>query len=51
MQNMLAGIKPSWAVLMPMTQMIALFTVASSQPSQHRRPTKTVEAMVSTQER
>jgi hypothetical protein len=51
MQNTLAGIKPNWAVLMPMMHMMTLFTVASSQPSQHRRPTKIVEVMVNTQDR
>ncbi len=51
MQNTLAGIKPNWAVLMPMMHMMTLFTVASSQPPQHRRPTRMVEVMVSMQER
>ena len=51
MQNTLAGIKPSCAVLMPMTHIITLFTVANTQPSQHRRPTRIVEVMVSTHER
>jgi hypothetical protein len=50
-QNMLAGIKPNWAVLMPMTHMMTQFTAASSQPCQQRRPTKIVEIMVNTQER
>jgi hypothetical protein len=49
MQNKLAGIKPNYSVLMPMMHMMTLFTVASSQPSQHRRPTKIVEVMVSMQ--
>jgi hypothetical protein len=35
---------------MPMIQMIALFKVASSQPSQHLRPTRMVEAIVNKQE-
>jgi hypothetical protein len=51
MQNILAGTKPSWAVLMPMMHMITLFTVANTHPSQHRRPTRIVEVMVSTQDR
>ena len=51
MQNKLAGIKPNWAVLMPMMHMMTLFTVASNQPSQQRRPTNIVEVMVSTQDR
>lgn len=51
MQNTLAGTKPSCAVLTPMIQMSTLFTVANAQPSQQRRPTKTVDAMVNTQER
>jgi hypothetical protein len=51
MQNILAGIKPNWAVLMPMMHMMTLFTVANTQPSQHRRPTRIVEMMVSTQDR
>jgi len=43
--------KPNCAVLMPMMHMMTLFTVANTQPSQHRRPTKIVEVMVSTQDR
>lgn len=50
-QNRLAGMKPSCAVLMPMMHMTTLFTVASSQPSQQRRPTRMVEVIVSTQDR
>lgn len=51
MQNTLAGMKPSCAVRTPMTQMIALFTPARTQPSQHRRPSRIVDRMVNTQER
>ena len=51
MQNTLAGIKPSCSVRSPMTQMSTLFTPANAQPSQHRRPTKTVDAMVNTQDK
>ena len=49
-QNMLAGINPNWPVRNPMTQMTRLFTAASAQPSQQRRPTRIVERMVKTQE-
>jgi len=51
MQKTLAGTKPNCAVLTAMTQMITLLTVASAQPSQQRRPTRTVDTMVNTQER
>jgi hypothetical protein len=34
--------KPSCAVLNPMTQMIRLFAAASTQPSQHLLPTRIV---------
>ena len=51
MQNTLAGIKPSCSVRSPMTQMSTLFTPANAQPSQHRRPTKIVDAMVNTQDK
>jgi hypothetical protein len=50
-QNTLAGMKPIWAVLNPMTHTTTLFTPASAQPSQHRRPTRMVDATVNTQER
>jgi hypothetical protein len=51
MQNMLAGINPNCSVRMPMTQINMLLTPASAQPSQQRRPTRIVDAMVNTQER
>jgi hypothetical protein len=43
--------KPSCAVLNPMTQMIRLFAAASTQPSQHLLPTRIVEKIVSTQDK
>src|SRR5437588_2359183 len=51
MQNTLAGMKPNWSVLKPMMQTRTLLTPANAQPSQHRRPTRIVDATVSTQER
>ncbi|MFZ0478859.1 MAG: hypothetical protein WAL71_06895 [Terriglobales bacterium] len=51
MQKTLAGMKPSCPVLNPMTHTITLLTAASAQPSQHRRPTKIVDAMVKTQDK
>jgi hypothetical protein len=51
MQNRLAGMNPIWAVLNPMTQTTTLLTPASAQPSQYRRPTRMVDAMVNTQDR
>jgi hypothetical protein len=51
MQKTLAGIKPSWSVRKPMMQTITLLTPASAQPSQHRRPTRIVEAMVNMQDK
>jgi hypothetical protein len=51
MQNALAGMNPSWPVLVPMTHMMTLLMVATIHPSQHRRPTRMVEAMVSTHDR
>lgn len=51
MQKTLAGMNPSCAVRNPMTHMITLLTPARAQPSQYRRPTRIVEAMVNTQER
>jgi len=51
MQKILAGTKPICAVLNPITQMMMLLTPAKAQPSQYRRPTKMVDATVSTQER
>jgi uncharacterized membrane protein len=47
-QNILAGMNPIWAVLNPMMQMIMLLIAASTQPSQHLRPTRIVETMVKT---
>jgi hypothetical protein len=43
--------KPSCAVLNPMTQMIRLFAAASTQPSQHLLPTRILEKTVSTQDK
>lgn len=51
MQKTFAGMKPSCAVRNPMMHMITLLTPARAQPSQHRRPTRIVEATVKTQER
>jgi hypothetical protein len=51
MQNKFAGINPICCVRNPMTQMMTLFKAASAQPSQQRRPTRMVEAIVSKQER
>jgi hypothetical protein len=51
MQKILAGMNPSCSVRKPITHMMTLFTPANAQPSQHRRPTKMVEATVNTQER
>jgi hypothetical protein len=51
MQKTLAGMKPSCSVLRPMTQMSTLFTPANAQPSQHRRPTRMVDATVKTQDK
>jgi hypothetical protein len=50
MQNMFAGMNPIWAVLNPMTHTTMLLMPANAQPSQHRRPTNTVEATVSMQD-
>jgi len=36
---------------MPIMQMMMLLTVARAQPSQQRRPTNIVDAMVNTQDR
>jgi hypothetical protein len=47
---MFAGINPNWPVCIPMMQINTLFTAAKAQPSQHRRPTSTVDATVKTQE-
>ncbi len=51
MQKTFAGMKPNCAVRNPMTHMITLLTPARAQPSQHRRPTRMVEATVKIQER
>jgi hypothetical protein len=51
MQNTLAGMNPSWSVLRPMMQTRTLLMPASAQPSQHRRPTRIVDATVKTQDR
>src|SRR5260370_33978086 len=50
-QKMLAGTKPHWPVSSPIMQMITLFAPATAHPCHMRRPTSTVEAMVSRQER
>jgi hypothetical protein len=49
-QNIFAGINPNWPVCIPMMQINTLFTAARAHPSQHRRPTSTVDATVKTQE-
>jgi hypothetical protein len=46
MQKRLAGIKPTCAVLTPITHMMAELTPARTQPSQQRFPTKMVEITV-----
>jgi hypothetical protein len=51
MQNRFAGINPACAVRRPMTHISTLLTAQSTQPSQRRRPTRIVEATVSTQDR
>ena len=51
MQNTLAGMNPSCSVRRPITQMSTLLTPARAQPSQHRRPTRTVDATVKTQDK
>ncbi len=51
MQNTLAGMNPSWSVLKPMMQTSTLLTPASAQPSQQRRPTKIVDAIVNMQDK
>jgi hypothetical protein len=50
-QNKLAGINPSCSVLRPIRQMSTLFTPAKAQPSQHRRPTRIVDAIVNMQDK
>jgi hypothetical protein len=51
MQNTFAGMNPNCAVRKPIMQIITLFTAASTHPSQHLLPIKTVETMVKTQDR
>jgi hypothetical protein len=51
MQNTLAGMNPSCAVRKPMTHTMMLLIADKTHPSQQRRPIKTVEATVNTQER
>jgi len=51
MQNMFAGMNPIWAVLNPMTHTTMLLTPANAQPSQYRRPTRTVDATVNTHDK
>jgi hypothetical protein len=50
-QKMLAGIKPIWAVRNPIMQMMPQLIAPRAQPSQQRRPTRIVEAILNTQER
>ncbi len=50
MQNRLAGTKPNWAVRIPMKQGITLLAAATSQPCHIFLPTRTVEAIVNTQD-
>jgi hypothetical protein len=51
MQKTFAGMKPNCSVRNPMMHMITLLTPARAQPSQHRRPTRIVEATVKMQDR
>jgi hypothetical protein len=51
MQKTFAGISPSCSVRKPMTQMMMQLIAPNSQPSQQRRPTKMVDAILNTQER
>jgi hypothetical protein len=51
MQKTFAGMKPNCSVRNPMMHMITLLTPARAQPSQHRRPTRIVEATVKIQDR
>jgi hypothetical protein len=51
MQKIFAGMNPNCAVRKPITQIMTLFTPARAHPSQHRRPTRIVDATVNTQER
>jgi hypothetical protein len=50
-QKTLAGTNPHCAVCKPITEMITLLTPATIHPCHMRRPTSTVEEMVSRQER
>jgi hypothetical protein len=49
-QKMFAGMKPVCAVRSAMTHMTKLLIAQSAQPSQHRRPSKMVDAIVKTHE-
>jgi hypothetical protein len=51
MQKTFAGMNPNCSVRNPMTHMMTLLTPAKAQPSQHRRPTRMVDATVKTHER
>ena len=51
MQKTFAGMNPNCSVRNPITHMMMLLTPASAQPSQHRRPTRIVDATVRMQER
>ncbi len=51
MQNTFAGTKPHCPVWMPMAEMMTLLAPATSQPCHIRRPTITVEAIVSRHDR
>jgi hypothetical protein len=49
-QNTFAGMNPNCAVWNPITQTTTLLIPDKTQPSQQRRPIRTVEAIVNTQE-
>jgi len=51
MQKRFAGMKPVWAVRIPMTQMTMLLMPATIQPCHLRRPISTVETIVNKQEK
>jgi len=51
MQNRFAGMNPNCAVRNPIRHMMMQLAPANAQPSQYRRPTRIVDAMVKTQER
>jgi len=51
MQKTLAGMNPSCAVRMPIMHITTQLAPASAHPSQHRRPTRIVDTIVSTQDK